>query len=295
MDATQGPEPSRFILGLWRIGAWDLTPGQVARLLDGCLDLGLSTLDVADIYDDHACEAKVGRALATAPALKARLRFISKCGIGLVSPARPRHWVKHYDTSRAHLVASAERSLAHLGVERLDLLLLHRPDPLMEADEVARAFDDLRRAGKVAAFGVSNFLPHQVELLQSRLDQPLVANQVEVSLLRTDALFDGTLDQAQRLRMTPQAWSPLGGGRLVHPLSQPPALAGLLAKLAEECQATPEQVALAWLLRHPAGIHPVLGSGRLPHLRALVQAQSLELDRQPWFALLEAARGSEVP
>jgi predicted oxidoreductase len=164
----------------------------------------------------------------------------------------------------------------------------------MDADEVAEAFGELRRAGKVAAFGVSNLLPHQLDLLQSRLDQPLAVNQVEVSLLRTEALFDGTLDQAQRLRLTPQAWSPLGGGRL----SREPrdsALGRALNRLGQDLNATPEQVAIAWLLRHPARIHPVLGSGRLARLRQLVEAQNLVLDRQAWFELLEAALGREVP
>jgi predicted oxidoreductase len=202
--------------------------------------------------------------------------------------------VKHYNTSRAHIVASAEHSLAMLGVERLDLLLIHRPDPLMDADEVAEAFGDLRRAGKVAAFGVSNFLPHQLDLLQSRLDQPLVANQVEVSLLHTEALFDGTLDQAQRLRIRPQAWSPLGGGRLGREPDDS-ALGRVLGRLGRELDATPGQVALAWLLRHPARIHPLLGTGRLARLRELAKAQAITLDQQAWFELLTAAMGREMP
>ena len=235
-----------------------------------------------------------GAALKTSPGLKSRMKLISKCGIALVAPDRPLHRVKHYDTSRKHIMASAENTLAQLGVEQLDLLLIHRPDPLMEADEVAGAFADLRQAGKVAAFGVSNFLPHQVNLLQSRLDLPLVANQVEISLMKPAAMFDGTLDQAQQLGMMPQAWSPLGGGRLLQEPSGS-ALGRVLARLGREMNATPAQVAMAWLLRHPARIHPLLGTGRLPHLRELVKAQDMVLDRQAWFELLEAASGQEVP
>ncbi|MFN7957892.1 MAG: aldo/keto reductase [Holophagaceae bacterium] len=285
---------SRLILGLWRIGTWGLSPGGLADLVQACLDLGIDTFDLADIYHDHACEQMFGAALQAAPGLRHRVRLITKCGIGLVSPARPQHRVKHYNTSRQHLVASAEQSLRALGVERLDLLLIHRPDPLMDADEVAEAFGLLRQAGKVAAFGVSNFQPAQLDLLQSRLEAPLVAHQMEVSLLQPQALSDGTLDQAQRLRISPQAWSPLGGGGLSQTPPDSP-LGRTLALLGRELDATPEQLAIAWLLRHPARIHPVLGSGNLDHLRRLAQAQSLRLDRQHWFQLLEAATGREVP
>ena len=285
---------SRLIMGVWRIGEWGLSPKEVARLVEGCLELGLDTFDLADIYHDYQCEAMFGAALRTSPAFKSRLKLITKCGIGLVSSNRPDHRVTHYNTSRRHLLASVESSLAALGVERLDLLLIHRPDPLMDADEVAGAFGDLQRSGKVAAFGVSNFLPHQFDLLQSRLDQPLVANQLEVSLLHTAALWDGSLDQAQRLRHMPQAWSPLGGGRLAQ-VPHDSALGRALATLGQELNATPEQLAIAWLLRHPAHIHPVLGSGKLERIRLLAEAQHLALDRQQWFGLLEAATGQEVP
>lgn len=284
---------SRLILGTWRIGAWELDPVGVARLVEGCLDLGIDTFDLADIYESYACEAMFGAALDAVPGLRSRIRIISKCGIALVKPNRPLHRVQHYDTSRAHIVASAEHSLSALGVERLDLLLIHRPDPLMDADEVAEAFGQLRREGKVAAFGASNFLPHQFELLQSRLDQPLVTNQLEVSLLHTGPLFDGSLDQAQRLRFRPQAWSPLGGGRLSREPDSP--LGRALARLGRDLGATPEQLAIAWLLRHPAQIHPVLGSGKLERIRLLAEAQTLHLDRQSWFELLEAAVGHKVP
>ncbi|HEY9102763.1 aldo/keto reductase [Chitinimonas sp.] len=287
-------EFSRLILGIWRIGDWNMSPAEVAGLVEGCLELGIDTFDLADIYTGYQCEGLFGKALAANPDLKSKIRLISKCGIALVTEARPQHRVKHYNTSREHIVASAENSLRQMGVDKLDLLLIHRPDPLMDADEIAEAFGALKRAGKVDRFGVSNFLPHQFELLQSRLDEPLVANQVEVSLLHTDTLFDGTLDQCQRLHVAPQAWSPLGGGRLSNEPADTP-LGQVLDRLGEELKLTREQLAIAWLLRHPAGIHPVLGTGKIERVRQLVAAQSIALDRQQWFELLEAAMGREMP
>lgn len=285
---------SRLIFGVWRIGQWGLDPQGLAALIEGCLDLGIDTFDLADIYHGYRCEPMFGVALRAVPTLKARLRLISKCGIAPINASRPLTRVQHYNTSREHIVASVNTTLAALGVERLDLLLIHRPDPLMDADDVAAAFGELHRSGKVAAFGVSNFLPHQLDLLQSRLEQPLVTNQVELSLLRPEPLFDGTLDQAQRLRMRPQAWSPLGGGRLsLEPVES--SLGRVLAQLGQELDATPEQLAIAWLLKHPAQIHPVLGSGKLERIRLMVKAADLALDRQHWFQLLEAARGFPVP
>ena len=285
---------SRLILGLWRISQWGMNSEQIADLVGACLDLGIDTFDVADIYGDYQCESMFGSALGTNSTLKSRIKLISKCGIALVSSARPTHLVKHYNTSREHIIASVENSLTSLGVEKLDLLLIHRPDPLMDADAIADAFDQLGREGKVTGFGVSNFLPHQFDLLQSRLDQPLRANQVEISLWHLNSLFDGTLDQCQRLNVTPQAWSPLAGGAISHPIENT-SLGLALARLGQELGMTREQLAIAWLLRHPARIRPILGSGKIQRIRELVDAERIVLDRQTWFELLETAQGYPIP
>jgi len=285
---------SRLILGLWRIDQWGMNSEQVADLVSACLDLGIDEFDAADIYGDYRCESMFGSALRANPALKSRVKLISKCGIALVSPARPAHRVKHYNTSGEHIIASVERSLTSLGVEKLDLLLIHRPDPLLNADEVAHTFGTLKRDGKVEEFGVSNFLPHQFELLQSRLDQPLSANQVEISLMHLNSLFDGTLDQCQRLNATPQAWSPLAGGAIAR-ANEDTALNRALTRIGHELGITREQLAIAWLLRHPARIRPILGSGKIQHIRELAEAEQVEMDRQVWFELLEAAQGEQVP
>jgi len=285
---------SRLILGLWRIAQWGMSSEQVAGLISACLDLGIDTFDVADIYCDYQCESMLGAALQTNPSLKSRIKLISKCGIALVNPARHAHRIKHYNTSRDHIIASVDNSLLCLSVEKLDLLLIHRPDPLMNADEVAEAFDLLKCAGKVEGFGVSNFAPHQLELLQSRLNEPLRTNQIEISLLHLNSLFDGTLDQCQRLRVMPQAWSPLAGGTLSYQHEET-YLGRTLSRVANELGVTREQLAFAWLLRHPAGIRPLSGSGKLTHIRELVEAQNIQLDHQLWFELLEAAMGHPVP
>ncbi|MGC3996734.1 MAG: aldo/keto reductase [Anaeromyxobacter sp.] len=287
------PTLSRLLLGTWRADRWGMDAAALRGFIEAAAGLGVTTVDTADIYCGYGCEALLGAALGPSPGLRARLQLVTKAGIRVPCAAQPGVRVKHYDTSRAYLVGQVERALAALRTDRVEVLLVHRPDPLLDADEVAAAFDDLRRRGLVLAFGVSNFTPAQLELLQSRLPFPLVTNQVECSLAHLAPLLDGTLDQCQRLRLPVQAWSPLGGGRL---LQEGGALGARLQETGAELGgAAPDQVALAWLLRHPARIHPVLGTGRLDRLRGAVGALALPLDRQQWFRLLEAAQGREVP
>lgn len=292
-----GPGVSRLALGLWRLTSWDLDDAGLLDLIHASLDLGITTFDHADIYGGYRCEELFGRALALEPALRQRMQLVTKCGIKLVSDRRPAHQIKHYDTGKAHILASVDNSLRVLGTEYVDLLLIHRPDPLTDADEVAEAFHELRRSGKVLHFGVSNFMPWQFDLLAARLDLPLVTNQVEISVLNMQALHDGTIDQCQRLRISPMAWSPLGGGRLFggddeQALRVREALRAVGQELGG---ASIDQVALAWVLRHPAQIVPILGTGNLEHLRRSAAAADLSLSRQQWFAIWVASAGHEVP
>ena len=292
-----GPEVARLVLGAWRIVDAGLDAAAIRNLVAAAVELGITTVDHADIYGDYQVETRFGQALRDAPDLKRRLQIITKCDIKLVSAGRPAHRLKHYDTSRAHLTASIDASLQALGVERIDLLLLHRPDPLMDAGETADALDTLIAAGKVAHVGVSNFGPAQFELLASRLRAPLVTNQIELSLLHTAPFVDGTLDDCQRRRIAPMAWSPLGGGRLFrHDDPVAGRVRGALEAVRAEIGAgSIEQVAYAWLLRHPARIVPVTGTTRIERLRDAAAAVRLQLDRQQWFALWEAANGQPVP
>ena len=292
-----GPEFSRLVAGVGRLVEWGMDTRGLLNFIHGCLDLGITTFDNADIYGGYTCEGLFGAALAAEPGLRDRLELVTKCGIQLVTGNRPGNRVHHYDTSRDHIIAAAENSLSQLQTDRLDLLLIHRPDPLLDADEVAEAFGALWAAGKVRHFGVSNFLPWQFDLLQSRLDFPLVTNQIELSALHLAPLHDGTLDQAQRLRVPPMAWSPLAGGRLFDAQDEKArrvraALEGVGRELGG---AAVDQVALAWLLRHPARVLPVLGSGRVERIHAAAMVEGLRLDRQQWFAIWEASAGREVP
>ncbi len=294
---ADGPTLSRFIVGVWRLAEWPLRGEALRGFIHAALDLGLTSFDHADIYGDYSCEAIFGEALAAEPGLRDRMELVTKCDIKLLSAKQPATAVKHYDTSRDHIIASAENSLRLLHTDYLDVLLLHRPDPLMDADEVAGAFLALREAGKVRHFGVSNFTPFQFDLLQSRLPFPLVTNQIELSVLHLLPLHDGTLDHLQRLRVAPMAWSPLGGGGLF--TGQDDRVRRVRMTLAQVGEAlggaSLDQVALAWLLRHPARVLPVLGTGKVERLAAAVAAELLAMTRQQWFAIWQASAGQEVP
>ncbi|MBN8591484.1 MAG: aldo/keto reductase [Anaerolineae bacterium] len=287
---------SQIIPGLMRLLQWNLSREQLIGWINTCIDLGMTSFDHADIYGSYQVEAAFGEALAASPGLRDRIEIVTKCGIALLSPQRPAHTVHHYNTTRQHIIASAERSLRNFQTDRLDLLLIHRPDALMDADEVAAALNELLHSGKVRAIGVSNFTPFQWDLLQSRLDTPLVTNQVELSLTFLNTLHDGTLDQAQQLRRPPMIWSPLAGGRLFSQNDERSVrVRAVLERIAAAHGVAPDVIALAWVLAHPSKPLPVLGTGNLDRIRASAQALTVTLDRQEWFALWEASAGREVP
>ncbi len=294
--APGGPRLSRIALGCWRLADEGLGPRDVVKLIETSLDAGITTFDHADIYGGYRCEALFGAALAERRALKSSIEVVTKCGIKLVSPARPAHGVKHYDTSRAHILASVDNSLAALGVERIDVLLIHRPDPLMDADEVAAAFTQLWDSGKVRHFGVSNFTPGQCALLASRLAFPLVTNQVELSPLEMRVLHDGTIDYCQRERIAPMAWSPFAGGKLfTDPSPKAVRVRETLAEIGTSLGASLDQVALAWIMTHPAHVLPVVGTCKPERIRAAAAAADLRLSREQWFAVWCASQGCDVP
>ncbi|EOG5745562.1 aldo/keto reductase family oxidoreductase [Enterobacter roggenkampii] len=291
--APQGPEFSRFVMGYWRLMDWNMSPLQLASFIEEHIDLGVTTVDHADIYGGYQCEAAFGEALKLVPALRDRMEVVTKCGIA--TTAKPEHALGHYITDSAHIIKSAEQSLVNLATDRIDLLLIHRPDPLMDADEVAEAFLNLHQSGKVRHFGVSNFTPAQFALLQSRLPFTLATNQVEISPVHQPLLLDGTLDQLQQLRIRPMAWSCLGGGRLFNDDEFQP-LRNELDTIARELNAESiEQVVYAWILRLPSKPLPIIGSGKIERVRSALAAEELLMTRQQWFRIRKAALGYDVP
>ena len=248
--APQGPEFSRFVMGYWRLMDWNMSPVQLADFIEE----------------------------------RERMEIVTKCGIA--TTAKPEHALGHYITDSAHIVKSAEQSLVNLATDRIDLLLIHRPDPLMDADEVAEAFLTLHQSGKVRHFGVSNFTPAQFALLQSRLPFTLATNQVEISPVH---------HQLQQLRIRPMAWSCLGGGRLFNDEAFQP-LRNELETVARELNAESiEQVVYAWILRLPSKPLPIIGSGKIERVRAALVAEELDMSRQQWFRIRKAALGYDVP
>ena len=291
--APQGPEFSRFVMGYWRLMDWNMSPLQLASFIEEHIDLGVTTVDHADIYGGYQCEAAFGEALKLVPALRDRMEIVTKCGIA--TTAKPEHALGHYITDSGHIIKSAEQSLVNLATDRIDLLLIHRPDPLMDADEVAEAFLNLHQSGKVRHFGVSNFTPAQFALLQSRLPFTLATNQVEISPVHQPLLLDGTLDQLQQLRIRPMAWSCLGGGRLFNDDEFQP-LRNELDTIARELNAESiEQVVYAWILRLPSKPLPIIGSGKIERVRSALAAEELQMTRQQWFRIRKAALGYDVP
>lgn len=298
MQRVPTPVPSltlsRLAFGTMRLPLGD--PDGVAALIEHAVGLGITTIDLADIYGGYAVEEAVGAGLRAWAGDRGDLELVTKCDIMLPVPARPQNTIKHYDTSARHLRDSAERSLRNLGVDRLDVLLLHRPDPLLDAEEAAGALEELVRAGTVRAVGVSNFAPHQLDLLRSRLDVPIVTNQVELSVSAPGALEDGSLDHAQQHGYPPMIWSALGGGELFTSTDERPArIRAALERVGAEHGLSPGATALAWVLRHPSTPVPVLGTTNPERISDLAGAVEVELERQQWFEILEAAQGREVP
>jgi len=285
---------SPIVAGMWRLREWKLEAPALARWVEQAVDLGITSFDHADIYGGYGVEAAFGEALASAPGLRDRLQIVTKCGIKAVSPARPAHTIKCYDSSHAHVRVSVENSLRALRTDRIDLLLIHRPDWLMDPDELAETFRELQRAGKVLNFGVSNHAPSQFALLHRRF--PLVTNQIECSPLQLAALTDGTLDQATDLGLPPMVWSPLAGGKLLRGDDERALrVRAVLEDLGRARGVSAATMAYAWLRRHPSQPLPITGSGRVEALREAVAALQVRLTSEEWYRVWAASMGRDVP
>ncbi|QYU68836.1 aldo/keto reductase [Leptolyngbya sp. 15MV] len=278
---------------MWRLADGGRTVADAARLVNAALDSGITLFDTADIYgfDGNGgfgdAEALLGKVLAAEPALRGRMVLASKGGI---LPPLP------YDQSAAYLPDAIDASLRRLQVERIDLYQIHRPDILSHPQEVARTLEDAVAAGKIGAIGISNFTVPQIEALAHFLDTPIATTQPEISPLRIDCFENGELDQAMRLGLTPLAWSPLAGGRLLDPANERErAVAAELDRVAGEQGVSRSVAAYSWLLAHPAGIVPIVGSQNAERIAEATKALSIRWTRQEWYAVLVAARGERLP
>ena len=290
ISLTNNVTLSRLIYGMWRLSDdTDTSASHVQAKIEACLAQGITTMDQADIYGGYEAEEVLGHALRAAPQLRDQMEIVTKCDILVGAGRYASTRVKHYDTSAAHIAASVDHSLQLMATDYIDLLLIHRPDPLMDHRETGAALDAAVASGKVGSVGVSNFKPHDWNLLQSAMQTPLVTNQIEISVLETGAFTNGDLAFLQERDVPAMAWSPLAGGALFS--GDNPKLLALLGTIGDGDSAA---AAVAWLLAHPARILPVLGTNNLSRIQALDAACGIAMDRETWFEIYEAANGCEV-
>ncbi len=290
---TDSLHVSRIIYGMWRLGDdADTSPAHVQAKIEACLAQGITTMDQADIYGGYMAEEIMGAALKQAPHLRDAIEVVTKCGIVIDAGRHAGAPVKHYDTSPGHITASVDASLRLMGLDKIDLLLIHRPDPLMDHHATGRALDDLVATGKVRAVGVSNFRPWDWTLLQSAMHARLTTNQIELSLAQTAPFTNGDLAHLQQAGVPVMAWSPLGGGSL---MASDGPLHALLTRMAQDHDTDIATIAIAWLLAHPANILPVMGSNTLSRIARFAAALKINMSRQAWYQLYTAALGQEVP
>jgi predicted oxidoreductase len=283
---------SRIVYGMWRLGDdANTSPEHVRAKIDASLDQGITSFDQADIYGGYEAEEILGNALS-GTALRNKMEIVTKCDIiapvGRYSDAT----VKYYDTSRAHIMSSVDHSLRLMCIDHIDLLLIHRPDPLMDHHETGAALDEVVASGKVRSVGVSNFRPYDWELLQSAMKNQLVTNQIELSVLAHEAFVNGDVAFHQRIETPLMAWSPLAGGALFS--GDHPEVMNTLSRVATENNVDETAVAIAWLLAHPSRILPVLGTKSLERIKGMSAALDVKMDRQTWYEIYTAALGREV-
>jgi predicted oxidoreductase len=297
--SPKGPIFSQLVYGTWRVldDSASATPQNMVARLHKCIELGITTIDTAEIYGLYRVEEFLGQALKLDSTLRNKLEIVTKSGIYVPCEFHPDRKTAFYNASAERLIKSAEKSLRFMGIDHIDLLLVHRPDWLTSAEETAAGLNKLLKDGKIRAAGVSNYNVHQFDLLNSLMDQPLATNQVEFHLLHMDPIYDGVFDQCQKQRVKPMAWSPLAGGRLMDPANEAgqrlrKAAEGLSAKYGG---ASLDQLAYAWILAHPSAPLPVIGTNKIERLESAAQAAAIKLEREDWYALWTAAKGCGIP
>lgn len=287
---------STTIAGCMRWGKWgaNFSTTDYRKMIELCIENGISTFDHADIYGNYTTEEEFGNALKQASSLRLQIEIISKCGIQMMSENRKHHQIKSYNTSKQHIIQSVENSLQNFGTDYLDVLLIHRPDPLLNPQEVAEAIEQLKKQGKINHFGVSNFLPHQVNALEKLVQ--IEYNQMEISLFHLKPFLDGSLDNCIEKSIIPMAWSPLGGGIFNddnHPRYR--SIYTITTELAKKYHTSIEGIIIAFLHTHPSGILPVIGSTKLDRLLQAKQAYSIHITREDWFKLWISSMGEDIP
>ncbi len=287
-------ELSPIIAGVMNWGVWDknLNTNEFTHLINLFIENGITTFDHADIYGGYTTEASFGKALSESKIDRKKIQLITKCGIQYVSENRPNNSIKHYEYSKDYIIWSVENSLKNLQTDYLDVFLLHRPSPLMQADEIAEAVSKLKADGKILSFGVSNFTSSQTELLRQKTE--ISFNQVQFSATHHEAMLDGSFDYMQIHNIKPMAWNPLGTVFREN-TDQTFRLRQLLAKLVEKYRIGSDIILLAWIMQHPAGISPVAGTVNSGRIQQLMKAKSLVLDKQDWFAIWTESMGNRVP
>ena len=290
-------EISRITHGHWRLKEWNLTNQELLKLTQQNCELGITTFDHADIYGDYECEKLFGDALILKKELRKKIQLITKCGIKLLSEKYPKRNVKYYDYSYNHIISSVENSLKNLRTDYIDVLLLHRPSPFFNPQEVAEAFATLKKSGKVLNFGVSNFNPQQFELLNSFLNEELVTNQIEISPYYIEHFTNGTLEFLQKKKIKPMAWSPLAGGKFFNPKNEKEQqIVNTLKKVAKELNVESiDKIIYSWLLKHPSDIIPVVGTSDIKRIEKAIDALNIEMTLEQWFEIYIAAFGEELP
>lgn len=284
---------SKIIAGTMTWGIWGkrCSTKQMTALMNTCVENGISSFDHADIYGGYTTEKDFGKAFRESRISRNSMQLISKCGIQMLSENRS-NTIKHYEYSKDYIIKSAEQSLKNLQTDYLDLLLLHRPSPLMQADEIAEAVEKLTTAGKILDFGVSNFTPSQCNLIETKTK--INYNQIEFSITHPDPMLDGSLDHMQANRITPMCWSPLGTVFRKDD-EQSVRIKKIANELALKYEVSDDIILLTWILKHPAGILPVCGTADEKRLSKLMQSNTIQMELEDWFSLWTASTGNEVP
>ncbi|MHA7057050.1 aldo/keto reductase [Aquimarina sp. M1] len=294
--SENGPIFSKIVAGCMNWGVWgaNLTTNQSQKLIEDCLSIGVTTFDHADIYGHYTTEALFGNVIKGNIALREKMQLVTKCGIRLVTPHRPDNQIKSYKTTKKYIIESVEQSLKNLQTDRIDLLLIHRPSPLMNPSEIAEAFDKLKSNGKVLHFGVSNFTTSQFQMLQAVF--PLQTNQIEVSPVHLNPFTDGSLDQCLNYNIKPMAYSTLAGGKFFskNPSERVIRINNVVKTLKNKYGVSADQILTSWLVKHPSRIIPVIGSTKINRIHSAVDALSLEITDEEWFMIWEASTGEEV-